>query len=76
MCIGFPGKIISIEDNRRAVVDISGARRTVRLDFMDDLTGIGDYVICHAGFAIHKIDERLAKEMLDCLKEIAGYETN
>jgi hydrogenase expression/formation protein HypC len=76
MCIGFPGKIISIDDKRRAVIDISGARSTVRMDFMDDLTGIGDYVICHAGFAIHKIDEQKAMEMLDCLKEVAGYETH
>jgi hydrogenase expression/formation protein HypC len=73
MCIAFPGKIISIDENMRAVIDISGVRREVRLDLVDD-TGIGDYVICHAGFAIHKVDEDTAKEMLDCLREITENE--
>lgn len=74
MCIGFPGKIISIDENRRATVEISGIQRKVRLDLMDDFTDVGDYVICHAGFAIHKVDEKLATEMLDCLREIADQQ--
>jgi hydrogenase expression/formation protein HypC len=76
MCIGFPGKIMSIDENRYAIIDISGSQRKVRLDLVDDDTGVGDYVICHAGFAIHKVDEQLAMEMLDCLREIAGNEAN
>jgi len=50
MCIAFPGKIISIEDNR-AVIDIEGTRRETFLDLIDEKVTIGDYVICHAGFA-------------------------
>jgi hydrogenase expression/formation protein HypC len=75
MCLGFPGKIISIDENKLAIVDISGTRREVRLDLVDDTT-VGDYVICHAGYAIHKIDEDLAREMLDCLKAVIESETN
>ncbi len=70
MCLGFPGKIISIDENRLAIIDISGTRRETRLDLVDDDTAIGDYVICHAGYAIHRIDEELAKEMLECLKAV------
>jgi hydrogenase expression/formation protein HypC len=75
MCLGFPGKIISIDENKRAIIDISGTRREMRLDLVDDDTAPGDYVICHAGFAIHRIDEELAQEMLDCLKAIVDAET-
>jgi hydrogenase expression/formation protein HypC len=75
MCLGFPGKIISIDANRLAVIDISGTQREARLDLVDDDTTIGDYVICHAGYAIHKIDEALAMEMLDCLKAVIETET-
>ncbi|MBW2025993.1 MAG: HypC/HybG/HupF family hydrogenase formation chaperone, partial [Deltaproteobacteria bacterium] len=32
---------------------------------------VGDYVIVHAGFAIHKIDEAEAMESLKVLKEMA-----
>ncbi len=72
MCLGFPGKIISIDENRLAVIDISGTRREARLDLLDDDTAPGDYVIIHAGYAIHKIDEELAEEMLALLKELVA----
>jgi hydrogenase expression/formation protein HypC len=72
MCLGIPGKILSIDEHKRAVVEISGVQREVRLDLIAEATEPGDYVICHAGFAIHRIDETLARELLDCLREIAG----
>jgi hydrogenase expression/formation protein HypC len=75
MCLGFPGKIISIDENRLAIIDISGTQREARLDLVDDDTAVGDYVICHAGYAIHRIDEELAKEMLECLKAVFVTET-
>ena len=74
MCIGFPGKIISIDENNYAVIDIGGTRRDACLDIIDDEVGIGDYVICHAGYAIHKVDEDLAQEKLDLLKELLEHE--
>jgi len=76
MCLGFPGKIISIDENKLAIIDISGIQREARLDLVDDDTTIGDYVICHAGYAIHKIDEELAQEMLECLKAVVETETH
>jgi len=33
---------------------------------------VGDYVIVHAGFAIHKIDEATALETVQFLKEAAA----
>jgi hydrogenase expression/formation protein HypC len=74
MCIGFPGKIISIDENNYAVIDIGGTRRDACLDIIDDEVGIGDYVICHAGYAIHKVDEDLARDKLDLLKELLEHE--
>jgi len=74
MCIGFPGKIISIDQDNYAMIDISGTRREVCLDIIDEPAGIGDYVISHAGYAIHKIDEATAREKLDFLQEIIKNE--
>jgi hydrogenase expression/formation protein HypC len=74
MCIGFPGKIISIDENNYAVIDISGTRREVCLDIIDEPVGVGDYVISHAGYAIHKIDEAAAQEKLDFLQELIDHE--
>lgn len=74
MCIGFPGKIISIDEDNYAVIDISGARREVCLDIIDETAIVGDYVITHAGYAIHKIDVETAKDKLAALKELIDNE--
>ncbi len=74
MCIAFPGKIISIEDDRVAVIDISGTRREVYLDLIDEDVTVGDYVISHAGYALHKVDEETARENLSYLKTIIESE--
>jgi hydrogenase expression/formation protein HypC len=74
MCIAFPGKILSIDPNHFAVIDISGTRREVSLDIVDEEVRIGDYVICHAGFAIHRLDEAAARESLSLLRELIDHE--
>jgi hydrogenase expression/formation protein HypC len=74
MCIGFPGKIISIDEDNYAIIDISGTRREVCLDIVDDEVSVGDYVITHAGYAIHKIDVASAKEKLSALQELIDNE--
>ncbi len=74
MCIAFPGKIISIDKDNFAVIDISGTKREVSLALVDEEVTLGDYVICHAGYAIHRVDEDLAREKLAMLKEIMENE--
>jgi hydrogenase expression/formation protein HypC len=70
MCIGFPGKIMIIDENNYAIIDIGGTKREVCLDIIDEQVGLGDYVLCHAGFAIHKVDEAVAQDKLALLKEL------
>jgi hydrogenase expression/formation protein HypC len=74
MCIGFPGKIISIDEDNMAVITISDVRRDVCLDIVDEEVKVGDYVICHAGYAIHRIDEDLAEDKLKFLQELVDNE--
>jgi hydrogenase expression/formation protein HypC len=73
MCVAVPTKVVSIQDDT-AVVDLSGARRSVSLLLMDDKVNSGDYVLVHAGFAIRKIDEDYAKETLDFFNKMYGTE--
>jgi hydrogenase expression/formation protein HypC len=70
MCLAIPSKIIKIE-NSMATIDVDGVKREASLLLLED-AGIGDYVIVHAGFAIHKIDEAAALETLQFLKEAAA----
>jgi len=60
MCLAIPSKIVNIADNI-ATIDVDGVTRTCSLLLMED-AAIGDWVIVHAGFAIHRVDEVAAKE--------------
>ncbi|MBK7078909.1 MAG: HypC/HybG/HupF family hydrogenase formation chaperone [Myxococcales bacterium] len=63
MCLGVPGRVISIDDGV-ATVDFFGVKRLVRLDVVDAPVGPGDYVLNHVGFAIRRIP---AEEIADTL---------
>ena len=51
-----------------ATIDVAGVQRKASLLLLEDAQ-VGDYVIVHAGFAIHKLDEAAAQETLDLLRE-------
>jgi len=70
MCLAIPARIIAVND-QMGTIDMEGARREVSLLLLED-ANVGDYVIVHAGFAIHKIDEREAMESLKILREMAS----
>lgn len=71
MCLAIPSKITKIE-NGMATIDVDGVQRKTSLLLVEDAT-VGDYVIVHAGFALHKIDEAAAMESLRILKEAASF---
>lgn len=67
MCLAIPSKIVHI-DNEMATIDVDGIQRAASLLLIEDAR-VGDFVIVHAGFAIHKIDEATAMETLDLLRQ-------
>ncbi|WP_148882653.1 HypC/HybG/HupF family hydrogenase formation chaperone [Thermococcus aciditolerans] len=68
MCLAIPGRIIKV-DGKTAVVDFGGVKREVRLDLLPEV-GVGDYVIVHTGFAIERLDEERALEILEAWAEV------
>jgi hydrogenase expression/formation protein HypC len=70
MCLAIPSKITKIEDGI-GTIDVDGVQRTCSLLLLEDAR-VGDWVIVHAGFALHKIDETAAMESLAILKEAAA----
>ncbi len=63
MCLGAPGRVVSVEVET-AVVDFGGVRRPVALDLVDEPVAVGDHVLVHVGFAIRRIpDEELAETL-------------
>ncbi|MGA1791038.1 MAG: HypC/HybG/HupF family hydrogenase formation chaperone [bacterium] len=75
MCLAVPMEVKEIKtENNSALVSAGGTEREVRLDLVDEMPEIGDYVLVHAGYALHRIDEQTAKETLELLEEIFGNE--
>lgn len=70
MCLGLPGKIIKVEENK-GTIETLGAFRDISLDFVPDARP-GDFVLVHAGFAIEKIDEEEALKTIELFKELEG----
>ncbi len=68
MCLAIPGKIIEKDDEGRALVDFGGVRRTVQTDLLPGVKP-GDYVIVHAGFAIHTLSAKDARKTLRLVKQ-------
>jgi len=75
MCLGIPMQIQKINGSV-ATAAVSGATRNIYLDVMDEDVKVGDYVIVHAGFAIHKIDEQEAKETLRLFEDAGIFALN
>ena len=72
MCLAIPSKIVKIENNM-GTIDIEGVRRKVSLLLLEDAK-VGDFIIVHAGFAIHKINESRAMESLEILRQALSIE--
>jgi hydrogenase expression/formation protein HypC len=78
MCLAIPMRVIKVTGNpddftssQLAVVDAGNITKEVRLDVIDRWPNVGDYVIVHAGFAIHSLEEEEAKTNLQLLREMA-----
>lgn len=54
MCLGMPGQVVALEGTH-ATVDFWGTRKRVRLDHLEEVVLVGDYVIDHAGYAVRRI---------------------
>ncbi|MBQ2580344.1 MAG: HypC/HybG/HupF family hydrogenase formation chaperone [Ruminococcus sp.] len=68
MCVGLSAKVVDLKDGT-AIIDASGAKRSVSADLLDDLE-IGDYVMVHAGVAIAKITDDDASETEKIMEEL------
>ena len=68
MCLAIPMLVKSI-DKTQAEVELDGTTQTISLMLIKDIKP-GDYVIVHAGYAIEKLKEEEAKEVMDLWEQI------
>ncbi|MEM3365518.1 MAG: HypC/HybG/HupF family hydrogenase formation chaperone [Candidatus Methanomethyliaceae archaeon] len=70
MCLAIPAKVVRI-DGDRAEIEVGGVRREASLALVADAgVSVGDYVLVHTGYAIAKIREDEAEEILKAWEEV------
>ncbi|HIG65543.1 MAG TPA: HypC/HybG/HupF family hydrogenase formation chaperone [Methyloprofundus sp.] len=81
MCLGIPGKIVSISDveQQLGIVDVGGIQRAVNLSCISDVgtdlkQHIDSWVLVHVGFAMSVIDEKEAQSTLAVLTELGDMQ--
>ena len=67
MCVAYPGKVLSIENNH-ARVDFTGSVVPMNVSMVS--VQPGDYVLVHAGMAIQKVETEEAKEWIALFRDL------
>ncbi len=68
MCLAVPGEILEIKGDK-GKADFGGVKREVDLSFLKGVK-VGDFVLVHVGFAIQKVDQKVARESYRLLAEL------
>jgi hydrogenase expression/formation protein HypC len=70
MCLAVVAQLKEINENV-AVADFGGLTQEIRLDLIED-PRVDEWVLVHTGFAIQRIDEKEALEIIKIMDEIAA----
>jgi len=77
MCLAIPGRIVDISSDQpnTALVEVIGVRRKVDLGFLQHNPPVaGDWVLIHVGFAITKIRDDDALDLIRTLRMLGEPE--
>ena len=69
MCIAWPMRLMSINEDKTALADLDGVSRRISLRLLPDAQ-VNDYVLVHAGYAIEKVDSLKAAEQLKIMEDL------
>jgi hydrogenase expression/formation protein HypC len=61
MCLAVPAQIVELH-SPTATISVGGAMREIDVSLIEE-PRLGDYVLVHAGFAIHKWDQSEVEEL-------------
>ena len=70
MCLAVPAEVVAVE-GLCARVRVGGAEREISLALCEEAR-VGDFVIVHAGFALHRVDPSEAEATLALIRDLAA----
>lgn len=68
MCLAIPAQVLSIEPDDMAVVTVANVRKRISTVLLDQVA-VGDYLLIHVGYALHKVSEEEAARTLSLMAE-------
>lgn len=69
MCLALPAEVISLDrDEDTAIVALGGVKKMISIALLDELA-VGDFVLVHVGFALHRVSPEEAERTLAMIKE-------
>ena len=68
MCIALPALVASLQPDNTAAFALSGVRNRRSIALVDDVA-VGDYVLIHVGYALHKVSIEEAERTLAMMAE-------
>lgn len=69
MCLAHPAKIISINSDDTAIVELGETRKQISLSLVSDVI-VNDYVLIHVGYALNKLSQDEAEKTLKTMREL------
>lgn len=72
MCLAIPAQIVELQEAGMARVRVGESQTflTASMMLLPEEPKVGDYVIVHAGFALHALTPEEARENLAALREL------
>lgn len=69
MCLALPAEVVSIDrGNETAVVTLGGVKKEISVVLLNEIE-VGDFVLVHVGFALHKLSPDEAARTLKMIEE-------
>lgn len=76
MCLAIPARVTQIDAaHENAVVAVGEVEKEISLALVDSVN-VGDYVLVHVGYALHKLSEDEAQKTLQLFAQAGWLETN
>ena len=74
MCLALPAEVVAMGDAPdTATVSLAGVRKTISTALLDAVE-IGDFVLVHVGYALHRISPEEAQRTLALMAEAGVLE--
>lgn len=70
MCLAIPARVVAVNGEDQARIDIVGVQKEISTALIDNVA-VGDYLIVHVGHAIGRIDPDEAQKTLAYLAEMS-----